>query len=646
MDWAGGTGQTASGAVIGAQVCSGYIYSDNVGWINLGSGSPTNGIQYQNNSATDFGVNLDGSGNLRGYAYGANIGWINFESIGAPAINLTTGTLSGSIWSANCGWISLSNAVAYVQTDIGNLPPTIITSSLPGATINTGYNQVLAWSGGTAPLTWTLANGSLPAGLSLSSSGGVISGTPTAAGTASFTVQVTDGNGGSATQAFTLIVSPPPTITTSSLPNATMNIGYNQTLAENGGTAPLSWTLVIGSLPSGLSLSSGGVISGTPGSAGMASFTVQVTDNNGASASQSYNLIVNPFPMITTGSLPGATLNTGYNQTLAGSGGTAPLTWTLVNGSLPAGLSLSGGGVLSGTPTTTGTATFTVQVTDANGASTTQSYTIIITPPTTIDAINRYAYGANVGWMDWYANGTNGAVIGENVCSGNIYSANAGWINLGSGSPANGIYYQNLSANDFGVNQDGLGNLRGYAYGANIGWINFENTGAPQVNLRTGDFSGYVWSANCGWISLSNAVAYVQTDTIAPGPLAPDGLPAAWLLANFGTTNVNPNADPTGKGMTIAQDYLAGTDPNNVNSILKITGQSFSSGGTSAMLTWTSVPTRYYHIQETSSLSSSNWINNNVGLISPQGTVTTSSIADASAANRFYRIQAVRPLTQ
>ncbi|MEY2429594.1 MAG: hypothetical protein QOJ40_2479, partial [Verrucomicrobiota bacterium] len=105
---------------------------------------------------------------------------------------------------------------------------------------------------------------------------------------------------------------------------------------------------------------------------------------------------------------------------------------------------------------------------------------------TTIDPVNEYAYGANIGWMDWRGDTNNGAVIGEYVCSGYIYAANVGWINLGSGSPTNGIYYHNVSGNDFGVNQDGLGNLRGYAYGANIGWINFENTGAPKVDLRSG----------------------------------------------------------------------------------------------------------------------------------------------------------------
>src|SRR5438105_12155414 len=116
---------------------------------------------------------------------------------------------------------------------------------------------------------------------------------------------------------------------------------------------------------------------------------------------------------------------------------------------------------------------------------------------TTINSTNRYAYGPNIGWVDWRGDTNNGAVIGEYVCSGYIYAANVGWINLGSGAPTNGIQYQNLAASDFGVNQDGWGNLRGYAYGANIGWINFENTGAPKVDLGNGQMTGYIYSANC-----------------------------------------------------------------------------------------------------------------------------------------------------
>lgn len=264
---------------------------------------------------------------------------------------------------------------------------------------------------------------------------------------------------------------------------------------------------------------------------------------------------------------------------------------------------------------------------------------------TTIDPVNRYGYGANIGWTDWVADTNHGAVIGDYVCSGYLYSANVGWINLGGGSPANGIQYQNNSAADFGVNNDGLGNLTGYAYGANIGWLDFTNLGAPKVDLRTGQLSGYVWSGTCGWISLSNALASVQTDTLFPGPLAPDGLPIPWLLSYFGTTNINANADPTGKGMTIAQDYIAGTNPNNVNSLLRITAESIASGGTNVSLTWESVPTRVYLIQKDGNLATNNWVDSGLGLISPSaGSSSTAGFTDTKASDRFYRVEVVTPL--
>jgi hypothetical protein len=130
---------------------------------------------------------------------------------------------------------------------------------------------------------------------------------------------------------------------------------------------------------------------------------------------------------------------------------------------------------------------------------------------TTIDPTNRYAFGANVSWLDWLGDTNHGVVIGSQVCSGHVFSPNLGWINFGNGSPTNGLQYQNLSANDFGVNVDGSGNLRGFAYGANIGWINFETNGAAKVDLASGKLGGFAFSATCGWISLSNEVAFVQT---------------------------------------------------------------------------------------------------------------------------------------
>jgi hypothetical protein len=265
---------------------------------------------------------------------------------------------------------------------------------------------------------------------------------------------------------------------------------------------------------------------------------------------------------------------------------------------------------------------------------------------TTINPANKFAYGANLGWMDWRGDTNNGAVIGEYICSGYLYAANVGWISLGSGTPANGIQYQNNSATDWGVNHDGLGNLRGYAWGANIGWLNFENTGAPKVDLNTGKLSGYVWSANCGWISLSNALAHVQTDVIANGADTDgDGLPDAWERLHFGNLSPTAGDDPDGDGMNNLQEYLAGTNPLNGNDNLRITVFSTPPGGTMPVVTWTSTPTRRYYLEKALNLGVPVWVDSGLGQIEPDGASTTRSFSDTNAPMRFYRVRAVRPLS-
>ena len=262
--------------------------------------------------------------------------------------------------------------------------------------------------------------------------------------------------------------------------------------------------------------------------------------------------------------------------------------------------------------------------------------------PSTINPTNHNAYGANIGWIDWRADATNGAVVNESFCSGYLYSANVGWINLGSGAPANRMGYQNLATNDFGVNVDSVGNLRGLAWGANIGWINFELQGAPKVDLFTGKFSGSAWSANCGWISLSNATALVQTDHVLMGPLDANALPLAWELSHFGQTGIDPNADPDHDGKSNLQEYLAGTDPNSANDSLYITSAQFATNGTAATLTWPTVPTRFYRVQKTSDLTS--WTDSSLGDVYPSGLAATRTVTQTNAPFQFYRITALRPL--
>ena len=158
----------------------------------------------------------------------------------------------------------------------------VTTTSLPGGVAGTAYSQTLATTGGLTPYTWSVSTGSLPAGLSLNSATGEISGTPASAGAFSFTIEVTDAESPAmtATQPLSITVTPAPlAVTTTSLPGATLGSAYSAALAATGGTPPYSWSVTAGSLPPGLSLSSAGTISGTPAVAGTYPVTVQAADS-------------------------------------------------------------------------------------------------------------------------------------------------------------------------------------------------------------------------------------------------------------------------------------------------------------------------------------------------------------------------------
>jgi hypothetical protein len=118
---------------------------------------------------------------------------------------------------------------------------------------------------------------------------------------------------------------------------------------------------------------------------------------------------------------------------------------------------------------------------------------------------NHYAYGENIGWIDF--NPTGGSVqVGDNGLTGYAWAENVGWIKLGND---NAPPYLNTTSSNWGVVNDGYGNLSGYAYGENIGWINFDPTFSGTdygVKIDTsGDFSGYAYGENTGWISFNCA---------------------------------------------------------------------------------------------------------------------------------------------
>lgn len=168
----------------------------------------------------------------------------------------------------------------------------------------------------------------------------------------------------------------------SSLPNGQIGIAYSATLSAAGGTAPYTWSVASGSLPPGLSLSSSGLISGTPAGVGTSRFTVQVTDTESTPQRATAPLIITiaaPPLAITTTALPSAIENTPYTASLTATGGVTPYVWSIASGTLPPGLTLNVGGNVTGIPTTAGTFSFAVQVADAESTPQTATAQLSIT---------------------------------------------------------------------------------------------------------------------------------------------------------------------------------------------------------------------------------------------------------------------------
>jgi uncharacterized repeat protein (TIGR01451 family) len=274
--------------------------------------------------------------------------------------------------------ISGSGTYAY------NPGPALLFPAPPSGEVNVPYSDQLTVTGGTSPFTWSVSSGSLPHGLTLNASTGLISGTTSNAGSSTFTVKVTDSSGLSDTAQVTLTIIAGPSLNFPGPPSGWTHTVYFDTLTESGGTSPFTWSVSAGSLPAGISLSADGNLSGTPTATGTASFTVQVTDANGQSATQGTSISISAGVSTTFAAPPAAVVGTAYTFTLTAAGGTTPYTWSVNAGSLPAGITLTSAGVLAGTPTAAGSFAFSVNVIDKNNGIATASITLVVTAVLTL----------------------------------------------------------------------------------------------------------------------------------------------------------------------------------------------------------------------------------------------------------------------
>jgi len=522
-------------------------------------------------------------GSASGYTWSVTSG---AGSLSAVGLSLSSGgVVSGSAPTVGTATFtakvtdSASNTASATFTVTINAGLTITSSTtFPNGYAGVSYSQGLSATGGTnSGFSWSVTSGGgslTTLGLSLSGAG-VLSGATPVAGTANFTVKVVDSASNSATQNFSVTISPGITITTASpLPAGYSGVAYSQALAATGGSGTgYSWTVTSGSLSltaSGLSVSAGGVVGGATPEVGTATFTVKVTDSASNTASQTFSVTIGPSLIFTTSStLPGGYAGTAYSQALAASGGSnTGYTYSITSGgaSLTSiGLGMSSGGLISGTPTL-GSASFTAKVTDSVGNTFSQAFTLAIAAGISISPGSPLPIGyAGVAYSQALtATGGSGSGYSFAVTSGSASLTAVGLSVSGAGSVSGATPVAGAASFTVKVT-DSLGNTASQSYSVTINpAVSISTsatlpTGFAGTNYSTalqatgGSGTGYTWTVTAGAGQLTAIGLSLSGGGVVSGPTPTVG--SATFTAKV-TDSANNTASQTftvtiGTGLTI-----------------------------------------------------------------------------------------------
>ncbi len=394
--------------------------------------------------------------------------------------------------------------------------PTVVLSplNLPNGEVGTAYNQAIAASPAGGNYNYSVTVGSLPSGLTLNPTTGLISGSPTVTGNYAFTITATGFGSCTGFLNYTLLVGTcaPITVSPASLPGGEVGAAYNQTISA-APAGPYAYSVTSGVMPPGLSLNATtGVIAGTPATTGSFSFRVSAI-LDGCSGSRDYVVTIGcPAITLNPATIPAGQAGVAYSQTFSvlPAGG---YTFSLMAGSLPSGLTLNPAtGVISGTAISTGTSTFTVKAEGAGACSATRSYTLVMGCPTVSvnpaglpGGTTGTAYSQTISASPAGGSYTYAVTSGSLPAGLNLNPATGGL----SGTPtANGTFNFTVTATGFG----GCTGTRSYAVTIGSGGCPTITLPATQPNGNVGTFYNSYAVA-----SPSGSYNYTATGSLPPG---------------------------------------------------------------------------------------------------------------------------------